>query len=337
MSLDEPESTDRNTPLGKRPWNNDTGFSTSVLAVDLNVIDVVSVIDAVDSVDDDVVEDVISDDDDDLVEAAVAGSVPITSVVSTVDAATAGDGVDCFISVTEVVVSAEPVIADVLNSDDVRYPVIDSREEVRCCLIDPSVVQRKRGTFVPAVKKGDVRACVCCLSYNCFEGREYCLKGCVCDCYETWEGRTLMERKIVEERERRYEEEEDQEREENWKKEREESWKKEREESWKKEREESWEKEREESREDLDTEYHHKDLCRRFIADTEVIIDIQPLCLRAGCSKCEFLQSTKWKRDGTIRKRGRLTTRPWIPWRDNSSGLKNLNEGSSFVCLEGRR
>ena len=75
-------------------------------------------------VDDDLVEAV--DDDDDLVEAAVAGSVPVTSVVSTVDAAAAGDGVDCFISVTEVVVCAEPVIADVLNSDDVCYPVIDS-------------------------------------------------------------------------------------------------------------------------------------------------------------------------------------------------------------------
>ena len=129
MSLDEPESTDRNTPLGKQPWNNDTGFSTLVPAADLNVIDVVSAIDVVDSVDDDVVEDVISADvhdslvvaadvDDDLVEAAVAGSVSVTSVV----------------------VSAEPVIADVLNSDDVCYPVIDSsvtvkgREAVRSAL-----------------------------------------------------------------------------------------------------------------------------------------------------------------------------------------------------------
>ena len=304
MSLDEPESTDRNTPLGKQPWNNDTGFSIVVPAVDSVdlIVDVVSAID---------VEDVIDADIEDDVEAIDANSVPVTPVVSVVDVDVTSDGVDCVVSVAEAVVSAEPVIADVSNSDDVCYPVTDSsfadkgREIRRSCLIDPSVVQRKRGTFVPVVKKGDVRACVCCLSYNCFEGREYCLKGCVCDCYETWEGRKEMEQKIEEERERRHEEEED--------------------------------REREESREDLDTEYHHKDLCRRFIADTEGIIDIQPLCLRAGCSKCEFLQSTKWKRDGTIRKRGRLTTRPWIPWRDNSSGLKNLNEGSSFVCLEGRR
>ena len=73
--------------------------------------------------------------------------------------------------------------------------------------------------------------------------------------------------------------------------------------------------EREQSRrtEDLDAEYRCKDLCRRFIADTKGIIDIQPLCLRPGCSKCEFLLSIKWKRDGTIRKNGRLVARPWIP------------------------
>ena len=57
MSLDEPESTDRNTPLGKQPWNNDTGFSTFVPAVDSVdlIVDVVSAIDVVDSVNDDVV------------------------------------------------------------------------------------------------------------------------------------------------------------------------------------------------------------------------------------------------------------------------------------------
>ena len=129
-----------------------------------------------------------------------------------------------------------------------------------------------------------------------------------------------MERKIEEKRERRYEEEEDQEREE----------------SWKREREESWKKEREESREDLDTEYHHKDLCRRFIADTGGIIDIQPLCLRPGCSKCEFLQSTKWKRDGTIRKRGRLTTKPWVPWRRQLIWIEEFERGV-LVRLFGRR
>ena len=54
----------------------------------MNIVDVVSVIDVVAEdvisadVDDDLVEAV--DDDDDLVEAAVSGSVPVTSVVSTV-------------------------------------------------------------------------------------------------------------------------------------------------------------------------------------------------------------------------------------------------------------
>ena len=109
---------------------------------------------------------------------------------------------------------------------------------MRSCLIDPSVVQRKRGISVHAAEKGDVCVCVCCLSYNCFEGREYCLKRCLCDCYETWEGRMQMERKIEEEREQRYEEEEDQDAEESWKREREGSTK----------------------TKDLDTEYHHKDL-----------------------------------------------------------------------------
>ena len=91
---------------------------------------------------------------------------------------------------------------------------------MRSCLIDPPAVQRKRGISisVQAKEKGDVSACVCacCLSYNCFEGREYCLKGCLCDCYETWEGRKQMEGKIEEERERRCEEE-DLDAEESWK------------------------------------------------------------------------------------------------------------------------
>ena len=88
---------------------------------------------------------------------------------------------------------------------------------MRSCLIDPSIVQRKRGISVKAKEKGDASAgvCACYLAYNCFEGRDYCLKGCVCDCYETWEGRKQMERKIENERERRYEEEEDQDAEES--------------------------------------------------------------------------------------------------------------------------
>ena len=86
------------------------------------------------------------------------------------------------------------MIADVLNSDDVCYPITDSSfavkgREIRSCLIDPSVVQRKRGIsiLVPAAKKGDASGCVCacCLAYNCFEGKDYCLRGCVCDRYES--------------------------------------------------------------------------------------------------------------------------------------------------------
>ena len=190
MSLDEPESTDRNTPLGKRAWHVNTGFSTLVPAADLNVADVVSAIDVVEDVISADVEDVIGadvndylveavNDDDDLVEAVDANSVSVTSVVSTVDADTAANnGVDCAVSVAEVL-TAEPVIADAFNSDDVCYPVIHSsfaakgREAVRSCLIDQSVVQRKRGIsiFVPAAKKGDASACVCacCLAYNCLK------------------------------------------------------------------------------------------------------------------------------------------------------------------------
>ena len=238
MSLDEPESTDRDTLLGKQPWHTNTGFSTLVLAADWNIVDV-SAIDVV-------VEDVIGADIDDTVEAIDANPVSVTSVVSTVDDA-ANDGVDHVVSVAEVVVSAEAVIADAFDSDDVCYPVIDSSftvkkgEAVRSCLIDPSVVQRKRGTFVPVAKKGDASACVCdcCLAYNCFERRDYCLKGCVCDCYETSEGRMQMERKIEEERDRMCEGEEDRDAEESWKGEREERWKRELEESLKGKRERS--------------------------------------------------------------------------------------------------
>ena len=55
---------------------------------------------------------------------------------------------------------------------------------------------------------------------------------------------------IEEERERRHEEEEDQ------------------------DAEESWKREREVSGGDLNAEYHHEDLCRRFISDAKGIIDI---------------------------------------------------------------
>ena len=104
MSLDEPESTDRNTPLGKQPWHTNTGLSTLSPAADLNIVDVVSAIDIVEDVisadvDDDLIEAV--DDDDDLV---------VTSVISTTDTAAAGDGVDCVTSIAEVIVSVEPVM-----------------------------------------------------------------------------------------------------------------------------------------------------------------------------------------------------------------------------------
>ena len=98
------------------------------------------------------------------------------------------------------------------------------------------------------------------------------MKRYVSDCYKAWEGREKMEKEI-EERERWCEVEEDRDEEENWR--------------------------REKRREDgggrakhLDIEYYRKDLCRRLIADTGGIIDIRPLCLRHGCSRCEFLQST---------------------------------------------
>ena len=54
---------------------------------------------------------------------------------------------------------------------------------------------------------------------NYFEGRDYCLKKCVRDCYEAWEGRDKIEREIEEERERRSEVEEDRDEEENWRRE----------------------------------------------------------------------------------------------------------------------
>ena len=38
------------------------------------------------------------------------------------------------------------------------------------------------------------------------------------------------------------------------------------------------------------------------VADTDGFINTHPLCLRYGCSRCEFLQSTKWKKDGMIYK-----------------------------------
>ena len=70
--------------------------------------------------------------------------------------------------------------------------------------------------FVREVKKR--HGCACCSSYNCFEGRDYCLKGCVCDCYMTWEGRKRIKGEIEEEKRRKMEEdkEEEEERRREW-------------------------------------------------------------------------------------------------------------------------
>ena len=130
-----------------------------------------------------------------------------------------------------------------------------------------------------------------------------------------------MEREIEEERERRCEVEEDRDGEENWRKE--------------KRREEEGRRLREK---DLDMEYYRKDLCRRFIAHTGGIIDIHPPLLTLRMFEMRIPQNTRWKRDGTIRKNGRLAARPWIPWRRQFIWLEEFERGvlARFV-REGER
>ena len=159
LSLDEPESTDRNTPLGKQPWYTDTGFSTHVPTVDLNIVDATSVIDVVDdkAVDADYAAVFPVDGDvtdaDPVLDEAVDGSVldEAVDVDSVVDTPAAGDGVDRAVSVAEVVhvVAIKPTIVDAAGSEDVCHSVAVSSFAVRegdtgrSCLINPSVVQRK--------------------------------------------------------------------------------------------------------------------------------------------------------------------------------------------------
>ena len=79
--------------------------------------------------------------------------------------------------------------ADPLSVDTLDFRIVDSLSAIRkegtrkSYLIDPLVGQRK-GQISLLEEKGDVRVCICCLSYNCFEERDYCLKRCVCDYYE---------------------------------------------------------------------------------------------------------------------------------------------------------
>ena len=100
------------------------------------------------------------------------------------------------------------------------------------------------------------------------------MKRSVSDCYEAWERMEKREREIEEEnggaRLKRTDEE-------NWRNE--------------KRKEEGGRRAR-----DLNIKYHRKDLRCRFIADTGGIVDIHPLCLRHGCSKCEFLKIPDGKR-----------------------------------------
>ena len=87
---------------------------------------------------------------------------------------------------------------------------------------------------------------------------------------------------------------------------------------------------------DLGAEYHHKELCRRFIADLQGIVDIQPLCLRTGCSNVNFYNRSSG--EGIAQSTGKDY---WRPDRgsleDNLSGSKNLSEGFSPVYPKGRR
>ena len=158
-----------------------------VVDVDDIAVDSIAVLNAdsadVDFTVDDAIADFITDD------VAAVHSIAVNSVV--IPTLADSDSIDS--------------VAD--NSVAVNSLTISRKEEVgKCFPIVPSVVLRKRGILVRG-EKGDV--CACCSLYNCFEGRDFCLNGCVRDCYKTWEGRERIKREMNEERIRGCEEKED--------------------------------------------------------------------------------------------------------------------------------
>ena len=329
------------------------------VAVDVadDVVDVVSVLDAVadDVVDDDVsVLDAVADDDVvdvvsviDAVAVDVVVDDDVVDVVSVIDAVAVdvADNVVDVVSVLDAV--ADDAVADdfsVATSAVTSLSVPRQGDVGKNSLIDSSVVSRKRGIYVWEVKKGDASVCACCSSYNRFEGRDYCLKGCVCDCYMTWEGRERIKRKVEEERIRRDEDEEDREEGERRRDRRLRKWKYEEERNcdgkssdgksrgvypdvreWG-DRDEVRARGREDCQWDLDPDYS-EDFWRRFVANIDGTIDTYPLCLRLGCMICDFLQVTRWEKDGTIHRKGRSIARPWVPWRRQFIWIEEFERG----------
>ena len=133
MSLDEPDSTDRNNPLGQQAWNTDPDLTTTDLSFDNAGVDNADVDNAdADNADVDnsgVVD--ANDDGDDLLETVHAISASVTSfasVIDSADAAVVGNAVYCAVSVADVlhVVSVEPKVVHAAGSEDICHSIADS-------------------------------------------------------------------------------------------------------------------------------------------------------------------------------------------------------------------
>ena len=130
----------------------------------ISILYVTSVIDVVDGdvIDADSVLDDVVDADSVLDEAVDADSTAVFPVVDIV-----GDDVE---SVVVDTADTDLVVSNSLYVDSFGPRIVDSLSVIRKeCLgksyfIDPLVVQRKRRTSL-LKKKGDVRICICCLSY----------------------------------------------------------------------------------------------------------------------------------------------------------------------------
>ena len=139
-----------------------------------------------------------------------------------------------------------------------------------------------------------------------------------------------MEREIADRRKRDYEEVEDQDVEASWKREQEESWK--REQGWK------WEQEGSREMKDLDTEYHHKDLCQRFItgldykgSSTSNLLFCAPVVKNA-------VSYNRSCGEGMAQSTGRTTGDQAVDSLEKTIYLARriLSEGSSLVYLKVR-
>ena len=194
LSLDEPKPSDGKDPLGNllvhRHANNKFSyFSSSHLPITnaVNTSIVPSTLDNACTVASLATSSAASSAASSVASSAANNAnIPISSTVTPVDPLTvpsAVNSVDYLNYSSSVRTDSDNVLTATYYGPDMAR---------RSYLINPAIELHKRGILAQEVKSGNTCLCICCLDYNCFEGRDYCLKGCICNCFMRWEGRKLV-------------------------------------------------------------------------------------------------------------------------------------------------